>query len=174
MNEFKKNLIAELKRLSGQGGIIESRQVVKTNDVMYDAITIQGEADIVSKMIYLDSMYKEYEQGRPLQDIAAGILAKLRCTDANMEYTILDRVKDIYDMEAVKDKVVIRLLNHQWNRRYLDGKAHMAFLDLAIAFCITEDFEDGHQSMLLPQEAVSQWGVSNEELLEIAKSNTEH
>ena len=74
--------------------------------------------------------------------------------------------KELSDYSRIKDRLYLRLINRQWNKKYLKDKMYLPFLDLAAVFCMDMRNLSGTE-LLAEQTGVAvlteqfrQWDVS--------------
>lgn len=77
------------------------------------------------------------------------------------------------DFEQAKERVAYRLVNYEANRKLLEDVPHVPFLNLAKVFYVAVYSEEfGNGSILIHNNHQQLWGVTTEELNEIATENT--
>ena len=148
---------------------ITIHRVVKNNGIVLDGLTIRKEGEQVSPNIYLNTYFEGYQMGKPISVIMEEIAFRYRKLT---EETRLE-VSDITDFNAVKDKIVIRLVNYDKNRELLKTCPHKRYLDLAITFryVVSKDVI-GIASSIVSNTEFELWQVELEELYHLALFNT--
>ena len=119
-------------------------------------------------MIYLDQYYEAYESGTDIDDILREI-AQIR-----LETEVKDSfgVENIMVFDFVKDKIVPRLSNLQWNSALLEVRPHTQIADLAVTYCIlVNKNETGIASIPVTFNLMETWGVDVVTLHELAVRN---
>lgn len=81
----------------------------------------------------------------------------------------------LFDFEQVKDKIIARLINPETAAAYIINKPSVQFEDMYITFAIdlSEEVggENGMASTPVTNDLFNSWGITKEELFEIAKVN---
>lgn len=148
---------------------IEFQQMQRNNGVMLDGILIRKEGDNISPNIYLEAYYDDYQMGKPTSMIMEEI--------AYQYYTIKEEnnmeVVDFRNLKQIRENIVLRLINYEKNREMLKTCPHKRYLDLAIVFRYIAGRDlVGISSALIDNEGFAAWGISVEELYQIALFNT--
>ena len=77
------------------------------------------------------------------------------------------------DFSFVQDKIFYRVVNYDANKEILSECPHIKLNDLAVTFrWIVIKNEQSIGSSLITNDAVRQWGISDEDLYLIASENT--
>ena len=144
-------------------------QVRKNNSMTRDALLIQKEGENISPTIYLDSFYEKHLKGEDVYEIAEKIVEIYeendipKCVNAN----------EFFEYENVKDKIIFKLVNFDKNKDMLKNVPHRNFHDLAIVYCCFFDKIFGDfATTLINAEHIGKWGISENELYELAYENT--
>lgn len=142
----------------------------KNNGIIMDGLSVRKEGKRVAPMIYLDSYYREYLDGRSLRGICDQILEC--CEDSDFEEHF--DVDFFREPERVRPTVAYRLINYEKNRELLQEIPHLPFLDLAVIFySLLTDTPVGHATVLIRNSHLELWGKNTSWLYEAAKENTE-
>ena len=106
---------------------------VKNNGIEMTGLMIRLPGEAATPVIYLDSMYKQHEDGRPLEGILMEMAADRK--GASLEARGIDSsALDSYS--EVRDKLQIRLLDTRANRKKIDSLVHHSYGDLTACYCI--------------------------------------
>ena len=62
------------KKETGRGGVVSINHVIKNNGCELDGLVIMEEGKHISPTIYLNGFYKQYQNGRTVEDIVREIL----------------------------------------------------------------------------------------------------
>lgn len=144
-------------------------EVTKNNSVTFHGINIIVPDCNVLPTIYLEPYLKDYEQGMRLEEITERIIS---VWEREKGHTHFD-VEWFKDFEQVKGKIAYKLVNCEANRKLLEDVPHIPFLNLAKVFYVnfcSDEFGSG--SILVHNNHMELWGVTTEELNEIASKNT--
>ncbi len=119
--------------------------------------------------IYLESYYARWNDGESMERLIQEIF------ELYQEYKC---VKD-WDIESIKDyrlmksKIAIKVINYEKNRKSFEDIPHRKFLDLALVFYLF--FEQGEKefgSVMIRNEFLDMWGISEEQLYRDGLENT--
>ncbi|MBO4390710.1 MAG: hypothetical protein J5825_07630 [Lachnospiraceae bacterium] len=155
-----------------------TRQVIKNNDTCLDALMARLPDQNIVPTLYFQDLYEEFRRiygGDPLfiQDQCERILKRID--------PVLHPIPDCYqldfsDFEGLKDRIVCRIINRETNRMLLGDVPHRDYLDLSIIYYILlrTPEENGHDfaTALIHNKNMDSWGVTEEELYELATENT--
>lgn len=83
---------------------------------------------------------------------------------------------DLTSFDKVKDRIVCRLVNPKRCKPAIDQLVHKGFLDMTMTFRIIVSFEEAEESTLISMPIsnmlFSEWGITVDQLYEIAAKNT--
>lgn len=165
--------VAEIIREQAEEALYLSiHTTVKNNGYERKGITFSEKGSNISPTIYLEEYYEKFIRGSDVAGLAEQVLG--------MYYKV--RIKHTWEEESVRDyrnvknKIIYKLVNRERNRELLSQVPHMDYLDLTALFYVLVDMdESGGQTatMLIRNEHLSWWKVSEEEIRERAGANTE-
>lgn len=168
---FKAFVGAMQERLEARYPDCEVRavQTDKNNGVRLTGIVIMQDGENVTPNIYMEDFYREYLDGRRMEDIEA---------DAARLYEGC-RIKgglslpDITDFEAVRGLICFKPVNRERNREKLKSMPHRDFLDLAIVYFVPVTI-DGEKSgtITVTDHMFRLWQTDEESLYGYALENT--
>lgn len=168
--EFKQEIADNIKDHlpdQYQDSTVQLNTVQKNNEAL-DAITITSPDSNVSPTIYLNSFYEDYQNGQDIDTIMD------RIADVRVEHEVSQDfdVSKITDFDQVKDHIAARVVGIEDNADLLDQRPHAEMDDLAVTYCVMLG-EDANGSMSVPitNQLMETWGVTQEELHELAKAN---
>jgi hypothetical protein len=168
--EIKEYTEAVTKLISEQNEnfIVEANDVQKNNGLMLNGITIRTEGCMVSPVIYTNAMY---EHDLTVEEAAEKIM------EIYEEHK--DRMKDfdvnaIQQFDAVKDKIIARVINKNRNEIITNSCPYAQFGDLIVTFAIyvTQDPINGTASIKITNEMMNSWNANLGQLIEAAYKNT--
>ncbi len=159
-----------LQEKLGAQAMVETISVPKNNGIMLQGITIRRPREKVVPTIYMERFYADYLEGRDMEDILEDFLEIYEEQDAakmlNFEF--------YRDYEQVKKRLAVKLVNKKKNKRMLSEMPHRDFLDMAVVFyCLMEAAATGTAAILVKNEHMEKWGVSEQQLYEDALKNSE-
>lgn len=166
-NEFLETMKTEVQNRLGEAYRVDLQDVIKTNDMVYNGLTIADKNINIAPTIYLNDMYEKYGTNTDgaVEEIL-GIFNNNKCNE-NLDISFF------VDWNTVKDKIVYRIVNTERNRKLLEDVPHINYLDLSIIFYVMlEQFEDGNSTILIHDSHMKAWNKSVDELMELATVNT--
>lgn len=168
---FIQEVIREVRCRLPQGTSVETRQVLKNNNLCLDGLIISEDSLNISPTIYLNDYYELYQRGTTTAEIAERILTCYR--RHRMTHGI--DVSFFTDFSKVQSRIVFRLIHRERNAALLKDVPYVPYLDLAIVFCchITPpaDYE-GTASILIKNSHLPFWDATPELLMQHAAANT--
>lgn len=158
------------ERLEERTGLeVRLVEVTKNNSVILHGINIIVPDCNILPTIYMEPYLEAYEQNMSLEKITEKII---NVWEREKEHNHLD-VEWFRDFEQAKERVVYKLVNYEANRKMLENVPHVPFLNLAKVFYVAVYSEEfGNGSILIHNNHQQMWGVTTEELNEIATENT--
>ncbi|MBQ9766907.1 MAG: hypothetical protein IJW37_02220 [Lachnospiraceae bacterium] len=137
----------------GVGYQVERMPVRKNNGVWRETLLIRAEDRDCAPSFYLEEMYCSYCMGQPVEALAEHIAETVR-----REYS--DRVGEmshILKKEWFEERLFLRLVHFEKNRKALEHAVYVKVQDLAAVFYVlTERDADGLKSFCLPRYAWEQ------------------
>lgn len=150
------------------GQTVAIQPVMKNNGIFYDGLFIVDPTFNVSPTIYLNPYYHRYLSGVSLEDIYEDIMKTY--TD-NLPVRDFD-VTVFTDFSKARERIVMKLINRRRNHELLKRVPFIPYQDLAIVFvCSVSDFIQEYATILIHHQHLRLWGISRDELYQIAMSN---
>lgn len=170
MQQFADTVIYQLMCYMGEEYEIKKDCVTKNNGTKLDSILIIKKGETITPSIYINEYFEEYNKGRTIDSIVEEMISCYE--NCSMEKELLNATLDI-SFEAVKNRIIYRLVNYEKNKEILEAIPHFEFLDLAIIFhCIIKKDCNEIGTIRVTNDWMNEWGITKEELLELAASNT--
>lgn len=172
-DEFKQAIVDNIKDYlpaKFEESDVEVRQVLKNNDTVLDGLTIQDPDTNVAPTIYMNQFFEEYQNGRDLNDIIGDIadVYIANTVDKQMDVSI------VTDFEKAKGNILPRLVNAEENQELLAQRPHMIMDDLAVTYHLEMGKSDnGNMSVAITNTILDMYGISQEELHDLAVANLE-
>lgn len=164
--------IDQLKELlagSVEGSCVETHTVTRNNNQNYDVFIIHSPNSNLSPTIYLNRYYKDYLDGKTLEDVRDDILEFYSTYQVNKKFD----TSCFTDFDKVKNHIVYRLVNYSYNQDLLKNIPHKKFLDFAIIYyCIIDMDSSQFANILIYNNHLSYWGIDSDMLYQLALSNT--
>lgn len=170
-NDFIGNVTEYLERRFPEAAV-SFETVRKNNGITKQGVRLFKEGDHLSSVLYLESFYQDYKEGKCLRDVLEDIGSYLESyqviTNVNMSF--------FKDFEKVKSNIVPKLINAELNQGLLEEVPHFKILDLAVVFCYYFDEKSelgrdgrpfkkvGMASLLIKNEHMLLWGKTLEDL----------
>lgn len=169
-NEFSQKL-EELVKSSNTDAEVRVRKVLKINGVEKTALTILPAGAAYSPNIYLEGVYRLFQNMQLSIDQAAEYVMHLHERSLKqMENGCLLR-DEIGDFEKVKDRLTLRMVNREKNRKMLEEVVSVPCLDLEGVFYVAEDLNKMDVIMRVTRKLMKSWGVEQTELEKTAMEN---
>ena len=127
---------------------IKLQEIAKNNGVKLTGITIPEGFQKAVPSIYLDSMYQDYLNGKPL-DSCVGDVADMRIELQDMAAYVNLGLPDIRNYGEMKDKLQVRICDPEWNEDRLADKVVTEHGDFAAYYTINLE-EDRHGTSSIP------------------------
>ena len=168
-NSFISNIENHMRNLYPDAAITLSK-ITKNNGVILDGISINENNSNICETIYLNRYYELYLKGAvsldEVKDAIIDLHKKSMITD-NIDFSFFK------DFSEVKKRLSFRLINLMMNKELLKTVPHLIYLDFAIVFyCMVEDDNIGKGTVLIKNSHMEAWGVTEEELYDIAVRNS--
>lgn len=149
--------------------IVEVSDVQKNNGLVLKGITIRTKDCNISPVIYTDAFYEHElstdEAVSKIMEIYNAHKDGMSNFDANI----------VQNFDAVKDKIIARVINKNRNEVITNSCPHAQFGDLVVTFVIfVEQGEPlgGTASIKITNEMMNSWKINLEQLIEAAYTNT--
>lgn len=141
---------------------IELVENVKHNDVHLTALLIRNEEETMVPNIYLDTFFREYQHGMPIEDCLEH-MAEIRVKEGENMKMQVGAVQDIYDYDKVKERLQLRLCDYEGNKERLQGAVYQKQGDFALTYyVIIASNEKGEAVYQIKEDMVERWGVDQE------------
>lgn len=150
---------------------VQLSEVVKNNDRILCGMSIMNPEQNISPTLYLDKWYEEYLHGKSFESILREI-AEIRI-DADIPEKF--DIRQIMDFENCQDKIYPRIINRNLNEKMLENKPYETLEDLAIIYFIKiGDLTDGAATMMINDELMKNWNITEAELHSVALQNEQN
>lgn len=161
---FEEGIKVKLQERYPESSIV-FHDVEKNNGVMLRAITIVNPDSNISPTIYLNDFKKQYEETHDIDEICNKI-AELNEKHEAVEFD----VDSVVNFSKVKTRICAKLISRERNRNLLKNVPYREFLDLAVVYFVSlEEME--FASILIHDNLLERWGVTEEELYSCAMQN---
>jgi len=169
VNEIRENIKQYLPE-DYQDAEVTFMEHQKLNE-QYTGLTVRKDGQILTPTINLNRLHDYYQNHSdvPMSTVIEKIADVI--TEAPDQINLVD-LKDIMKYDNVKDKLFIRVSSAERNEEMLQNVPHELKEDLAITYhvVVAKDSE-GLSSMLITNEMMKEYGVTQEQLQEDARKS---
>lgn len=146
------------------GAVITTEETVKHNDVHLTALLIRQEGVPVVPSIYMDDLFRDYRNGRPVEDCLEAA-AQMRVREGNNVKAHLNMVEGIMDYSNIKDRLQLRVCDYEDNKERLQGMACQRQGDFALTYYVLlESSQEAEAGFRVMESMLEQWGVDQDTL----------
>lgn len=165
-DEFKKEVVLAMEQRIGEGNV-HLQNCIKNNDTKKVGLLLKSSDSNVSPVIYLEDYYKELQR-KPFYQILEDIWQTYQKHKA---FVNLD-TSMFMQWSAVREKVVMKVINYNYNQELLKSVPHDRFLDLAVVYYYILDTKEDHEATVLIQNHhMDLWEIDKDELKSAAWHN---
>ena len=172
MNEFQiflDKLQKELSEHFGDSYRITVTKTEKNNGAVRYGMTISNGETNLSPTVYVEELYRQYTEGKPLCEIMGEVLRIYE--DVKVEKKM--DVRLLTDFSRIRERIVYRLLGYEKNRRRLSDVPHIRFLDMVlVCYLIIGEEMPEDAAVLVTSGLCRFWGIDGETLFALAEQNT--
>ena len=169
---FVEKLFDLLRERLGEEVTITQRTIEKSNGISYEGFIIEKKTEYISPVISIDNCYEDYSAGISLDEIMKEIVHQYEESTRNNPFL---SAQDIQNYEEIKDRLYMQVVNQEWNKKYLEHKYYVPFLDLAIVFYVdVQKNPNGmlqHGGAVVTEELMNIWGIDADTIKEQAFKN---
>ena len=160
--DFKQAFTAEMMaRFGGPGMDIREQTVSKVNQTL-DALVFASDGSRVAPQIYLNDLFKEYEQGKDLMSIVSEAAAGLEAS--RMHVPEVPELSHAF----MEENLYLTVMNPEMNRQYLSDVPYEFLEDMAVVPRIRLNDEG---SFVVKDWMLKEYGFTREELFATAREN---
>lgn len=165
---IRKFLPEELKTAN-----VSLSSITKNNGKNLSAILVRPEESYIAPTVYLNEYFNQYENGADLTELMKEI-AKITSQN-QVKDTFEDFVQNFQNFDAIKDRIVMALVNAEKNQEMLQTTPHLIKEDLAIIYKVMVDMDgvqDGISTVIIHNSHMECWGQDIETLHNLAMENS--
>lgn len=168
--DFTKVLEQTIKDKLGEQYQVSIEAVLKNNGLTKDAILIKKADSNLAPNIYLEYFYERFCECESMDEISEEIINAYHEAITQKPQAI----GDSFDFEMYRQKLFLRIVHFESNKKLLENVPHIPYLDLAITFhCMVSDHTMEMQFFTITNMLLKEWGISVNELYHIALENTQ-
>lgn len=167
--KFEKEIVDAINKNLPRGHQTLIKPVDKNNGVVLHGLIINNGLCNISPTIYLDYYYDEYKKGFSIDSLSKQIITQYQkfALEEDFDITVFT------DYKKCKPNISYKLINYEKNKELLKDVPHIVYLDLAIVFyCLLCKSKAETSSILIRNSHMEHWGVTCEELFDVASNNT--
>lgn len=166
---FCESVKDEIQRMMGEDYKVRLENVVKNNQVSYNALIIMAKDKQMAPSIYLEGYYDEYTEGKNITDIALDVIVQYEQYKEGISFDI----RRFSNYEIIKNDVYVKVINTAMNRRTLNNMPCLNYYDLSmIVYVICETDESCSATINVTDAHMKLWGVDRDTLFKDAINNT--
>ena len=166
--KFLETVNETLERILPKGQNIIIRPVPKNNGIVLDGLSIQTDNSHVTPVVYLNPYYEQYLDGMTIQEICQDIKSLFE-----QDLPPFASEECLEDFEAMKSRVMMKLIHADSNEKLLLEIPHIPCLDLAIVFYLFLDRNPvGQMTALIHNDLLELWQTTPKKLFCLARQNT--
>lgn len=166
---FQTIIISELRVRLGEQYHFSIHRIMKNNGQILSGLCILLDGQHSAPTIYLDSFFRRYQRGTPLEELVDEIM------NIYMENRSLvqQEFSHLFDLDHLRDKIVYRLIHTQSNQKLLEEIPSIPYHDLSIVFYLFLD-QNGPVNMTSPvtNQHLTDWHMTPQDLYQLASVNT--
>jgi len=151
---------------------MDVKDVKKNNGTILKGLTIRKEGQSIAPTLYLEDYFKDHVLGKSLEECLNDIrdLYYEQSEEFEVDMSFFDH------FEEVKPHVKARLINTDLNQHMIDEIPHFEYGDMSIAYFVDVDIPDVEYdgSIRILNEHLEMWGITPQELHEVAMENLEN
>ena len=164
---FRKEVLQGLQSRDIGNVSLSLTKKLKSNGQIRYGIVFNNPATNTSPTIYLEEYYEFYQMTKDL-DAVINMLAKL--------YHSLPAIqvdeKKLFDFSTAKSRIIMKLVNTEKNRAFLETVPHIPFQDLSIVyFYFMGNAGNRFMDMPVNDDLIRRWGVDTLTLHQQAAAN---
>lgn len=165
--DFIETVREEVAKRTGKDTMVYP--VIKNNDTVYQGLVIKDLVLNLAPTIYLEPYFYRYEDGESMEVLIDDILntyeEHLPTKDFNISLFM--------DFGKAKHRITMKVVNTERNKKLLQKVPNIPFYDLSLVFLVdVSQAIQEYASILIHNEHLKLWNITEEELYELAKVNT--
>ncbi len=166
--QFVLSIKEKMEPILNEGMSLSIHTTLKNNDRKRVGLTFCDENLNISPTIYLEEYYVQFQNGFTLDELTECIWKVYE--DVKCEHP--GDVEQIRHFTKIRSKIACKLICAEKNKEFLETVPHLYFWDFAITYYILFEFhERGLSTIPITKELQNHWGISVQDLHEIAVKN---
>lgn len=152
----------------GDKAEVKRQSVIKNNGLKKEGLLVRMEGSNCAPTIYLDDFYEAFINGSAFDNIVSDICTLMEKHVIN-ENVNIDFFKDF---DKVSPYICFRLVSGEKNEDDLENLPHRFVNNLAVTYFVSLEAHGIEGTITIRNEHAKFWGVSEEDLYEMAMDNT--
>ena len=167
--QFTTELVNHLKVALGNDYFVRIEHATKNNGVKLLGVTVGKQNQTACPIIYMESFYSQFLNGRNLESIADEVISIYEKNDIMADFDLTDALSNS------KDKIFFRLVNTEANQFLISNVPHKTWNDLSVIYYVDfgTDGDNCHQTLVITDMMCDFLGFSVEDLDKLARANAE-
>ena len=163
---FIDKIVSDLADICGPEFEVKRVTAIKNNSVELNGVSLREKGTLVAPTIYLEPLYKRYIDKEVSLTEAENDILRIYKAKGRPD---LDVGSLFSDFSKIKDRINVRLINRESNKKLLEDTPYEEYLDLAIIYTI--DFSDFNGSITIRNSHIHYWGITVDDVKEAAEHN---
>lgn len=168
-DEFLITMKERIQERLGRSNKVSTEKVLDNDGVISDDLYFSRAESAVKPIRHLNAYYDLYQGEMTFDDIMDEIMEAYEWNENGFEVW----TEGMGDLEKIKDSIIYKLVNVDRNKTLIDSVPHIYYQDLAVVFCVYMDTENNTITILIRKEDMKRWGVTEQELFNLADRNTQ-
>lgn len=173
MEKFQQEIVNRLQEHYGEEAEIITHEVVKNNNCKYHAVSALLDGIDIGVNLYMEEFYEEYQSGTSMDAIIKHMITIIEGMREKSYINEKNLIEAMSNYPYMRENIIIRLLNREHNKEYLENKVYVPFLDLAaVVFAIMNQDENGIATLAIPRKIFEEWNIPIADLFKDALEET--
>ena len=147
---------------------VSVHDVRKNNGTIRHGLCVTLSDSNCGPTVYLDEAYDKYNEGECIEDIAEALVETFDTYAVSSEVDL----SFFGDFDKVREAVCFKLISSEKNAELLKEIPNRKFSDLSVVYYVSLDFMSISGSIMIKNEHIDMWDVTEEDLYEAAMDNT--
>lgn len=170
--QFVEQVVEVLNAHADENLHLSIHETTKNNGYERKGISFIKKGSKMSPTIYMEEFYHKFLHGSSVERIAEELLEVYH----GVRFQTSWNAENIQYYDRIKDKIIYKVVNKEKNKELLSQVPHGEYLDLAILFYVLVELDDtggNIATMMIRNEHLGWWKVSEDEISRLAALNTE-
>lgn len=144
------------------------KEVSRNNDIRQTGLILRKGDERVNPVLYLEGYYAQYQDGADIRGLAEEMASVYEGARFDLDMGFFQ------EFDKVRDRIYMRLVNHERNKELLKEMPHFRWMDLAAVFYYAMECPEGERaSVTIRNTHLKMWGQDRDQLYHTAKENME-